>query len=249
MQQAGVGIGDTLLVGAQEGPTPPPPVPLRVVGEVITPTSLVSESSPGEGAAVVPAAALRLEGGALTRDMVVGLPFLVRFRDGTDGQAEVDRLLAAFPDGTYSVPAEHRGDISTLGRISNVPLAFALLLGLLAIGTLAQTLVTSVRARRRDLAILKTVGFSRRQLRGTVAWQASTLAAVALVVGLPVGVLAGRWIWRAFADGIAVVPAPVLNPSAVAIAAVATFVLANLVAAIPSRTAARTRAAVVLRSE
>jgi hypothetical protein len=250
MQRAGVGIGDTLSVGAELGISQePPPRMVRVVGEVITPTSLIGEANPGEGAAVIPPTAFWLAGSALTQEMVDGLPFLIRFRDGVDRQAEVDRLLDALPDGTYSVPAEHRGDISTLGRISSVPLALAVLLGMLALGTLAQTLVTSVRARRRDLAVLKTLGFSRRQLRGTVAWQASTLAAVSLAIGIPIGLLAGRWIWRAFAGGIAVVPAPVVGPTAVVIAVAITIALANLVAAIPSRTAARTKAAVVLRSE
>lgn len=249
MQRAGVAIGDAVRVQVDDSPKPPPPRSFRVVGEVITPTSLVSESDPGEGAALLPGAAYRLEGPALTRDMVTGLPFLIRFRDGIDQQAEVDRLLKALPDGTYSVPAEHRGDISTLGRISSVPLAFALLLGVLALATLAQTLVTSVRARRRDLAVLKTLGFSRGQIRAAVAWQASTLVVTALAVGIPVGVVAGRWIWRAFADGLAVMPLPILTPVAVVGAAVGTLVLANLIAAIPARTPARTRAAAVLRSE
>ena len=250
MRRAGVGIGDTLSVAADLGVSPePPPRTLRVVGEVVTPTGLIGEANPGEGAAVIPPTAFLLGGSSLTRDMIDGLPFLIRFRDGVDRHAEVDRLLDALPGGTYSVPAEHRGDISTLGRISSVPLALAVLLGLLALGTLAQTLVTSVRARRRDLAVLKTLGFSRRQLRGTVAWQASTLAVASLAIGIPLGILAGRWIWQAFADGIAVVPAPVVGPASVLIAVAITIALANLVAAIPARTAARTRAAVVLRSE
>ena len=52
-------------------------------------------------------------------------------------------------------------------------------------------LVSSLRRRRRELAVLKTLGFSRRQVRATVAWQASTVAAVGLVVGIPLGLLVG----------------------------------------------------------
>jgi hypothetical protein len=253
MRQAGVQIGGTVRVGVAGagGTDPPPPSPrtMRVVGEVIAPTSLFSESEVGDGAAITIAAGVRLVGQQFTREMVDGLAYLIRFRDGVQTQAEVNRLLARFPDGTYSSPSAHRGDISTLGRITEVPLVFALLLGALALATLAQTLITSVRARRRDLAILKTLGFSRRQIRGLVAWQASTLVAVALAFGLPLGLLAGRWIWRAFAGGIAVVPRPTLSPWWFPAAVVATLVLANLIAAIPARTAARTRPAVILRSE
>ena len=251
MRQAGVQIGDTVRVGVAGGTDPPPPPPrtMRVVGEVISPTSLFGESEVGDGAAITVAAGVRLVGQQFTREMVDGLAYLIQFREGVQTQAEVNRLLARFPDGTYSSPSAHRGDISTLGRITEVPLVFALLLGALALATLAQTLITSVRARRRDLAILKTLGFSRRQIRGLVAWQASTLMAVALAFGLPLGLLAGRWIWRAFAGGIAVVPRSTLSPWWFPAAVVATLVLANLIAAIPARTAARTRPAVILRSE
>ena len=43
------------------------------------------------------------------------------------------------------------------------------------------TLVASVRRRRRDLALLKTLGFTQRQLAGAVAWQASVAAIVGVV--------------------------------------------------------------------
>lgn len=72
-----------------------------------------------------------------------------------------------------------------------MPLALGLVLVALAVGTLAQVLLTSVR-RRRDLAVLKTLGLSRWQVQAVVAWQAVALAAAALAVGLPLGVVAGR---------------------------------------------------------
>ena len=67
------------------------------------------------------------------------------------------------------------------------------LLALLAAAALAHLLVTSVRRRRRDLAILKSLGFVRGQVSAAVAWQATTVALLALAVGLPLGVALGRW--------------------------------------------------------
>jgi ABC-type antimicrobial peptide transport system permease subunit len=115
-------------------------------------------------------------------------------------------------------------------------------------GTIAQTLVTSVRRRRRDLAILKAVGFVGRQVRASVAWQATAIAGTGLLVGLPLGVAAGRWAWTLLAQGFAIQPVAVLSPGLL-LAIPAVLLLANAVAAIPARTAARTRAAVVLRTE
>ena len=53
-------------------------------------------------------------------------------------------------------------------------------------------LVTGVRCRRRDLAILQIIGMRKAQLLTVVCWQAAALTAAALIVGIPVGILAGR---------------------------------------------------------
>ena len=106
-----------------------------------------------------------------------------------------------------------------------------------------------VRRRRRDLGILKTIGFVRGQVAATVAWQATTLAVVALLVGLPLGVAAGRWAWLLVNQGLGSLADPVTPAIALVVAVPATVLVANLVAALPARAAAATRPAVVLRSE
>src|SRR5205823_8599150 len=95
-------------------------------------------------------------------------------------------------------------DILNYARIQGTPLALAGLLALLALATVAHLLVTSTRRRRRDLAVLKTLGFVRRQVSAAVAWQATTLVLLALIVGLPVCVAAGRWVWQLFAGQLGV---------------------------------------------
>ena len=59
--------------------------------------------------------------------------------------------------------------------------------------------------------------------------------------------LAGRWAWLLFASRVAIVPAPVISPLTL-LAIPAVVLLANAIAAIPARTAARTHPAVVLRT-
>jgi ABC-type lipoprotein release transport system permease subunit len=144
---------------------------------------------------------------------------------------------------------ERPADIQAYAGVRSTPLVLAGLLALLGIGVLAHLLVTSVRARRRDLAVLKTLGSSRRQVGATVAWQATTLAGLALVIGIPLGIVAGRWTWRGFADDLGVVATVAVPGLAFLAIAVVGIALANLIAAFPARTAARTSAAVVLRSE
>ena len=92
-------------------------------------------------------------------------------------------------------------------------------------------------------------GISVRNLLATVAWQATTFAAIGLVVGLPLGVAVGRWTWYLFAQQIEVVPEPVVPLPLVLLVVPAAVLLANLVAALPAWSAAATRAAVVLSAE
>jgi ABC-type lipoprotein release transport system permease subunit len=128
----------------------------------------------------------------------------------------------------------------------------AILGGALALGAvvaLALTLIACVRRRRRELALLKTLGFVRRQLAAAVAWQASIAVALGVVVGVPVGILLGRTLWNLFAHEIDAVPAPSVPGLVIVLIALGALVLANVVASVPGRMAARTSTALVLREE
>ncbi len=140
-------------------------------------------------------------------------------------------------------------DIVSYERVRTTPLVLAGVLALLAIATVTHALVTAVRRRRRDLALLKTLGFTRRQVMGSVAWQASTFAFLALVIGVPVGVIVGRWAWTALADDLGTVAEPIVPVLAVVLAVPVVLLIANAVAYVPGRIAARLRPATVLRSE
>ena len=102
----------------------------------------------------------------------------------------------------------------------------------------ALTLITSVRRRRRDLALLKTLGFTRRQLAGVVTWQATIAVTIGAIIGIPLGVVLGRSLWDLFAREIHAVPEPTVPALTIALVALGALLLANIVAAIPGRQAA-----------
>lgn len=107
-------------------------------------------------------------------------------------------------------------------------------------------LLTGVRHCRRELAVLKTLGLTRPQVIRVMSWQASALAAAALLVGLPLGVVAGRWSWALFAASVGVAGQADVPVPLVLLAIPAALVLANVIAAGPGWTAARIRLAPIL---
>ena len=111
------------------------------------------------------------------------------------------------------------------------------------------TLVVSVSRRRRELAILRTIGFTKGQVRATVAWQATTLTAIGLVLGTVLGFVVGERVWHVVADDLGVSPSISVPVLAVVLLIPVTVLVANLIAAIPGRNAARTPPAVALRAE
>lgn len=243
MREAHLRIGDTVEV-APADPTDETsaadlkPVRYRIVGRAIIPQLFFEPHEPGEGAAMTLPAVRRM-----TAAPDEEIPALVRFRAGVDPTTEMRRLQLA------GLRRQQRGDLTTLQGVAAVPLALSAILAAMAAAALVHTLVSTIRRRSRDLAILRTLGFTRRQLRSSVMWQAASLVVVASVVGLPAGVAAGRWLWRLFADQIAVLPQPQVPIGSVLIVAPVTLALALGVALAPARRAARTQPAVVLRTE
>jgi len=113
----------------------------------------------------------------------------------------------------------------------------------------AHALVSTTRRRRHDLAVLRVLGFVGGQVRSTVRWQALTVAAVGLVVGVPAGVIAGRRIWSTLAGAIGVVDDWSFPRLTVVVAVPVTVAVAVLLAIPPGRAAARVSPGRVLRAE
>jgi hypothetical protein len=211
-------------------------------GAVTTAAVLSTPSVPGEST--------RCRAGATCYNF-----FLLRYRPGTDTAAAAATLTSAItragcPPGFCAMTADQRpSDIKDYASVRDTPLVLAAVLIVLAAGTLAHVLLTGVRRRRRDLALLKTLGFARSQVLCVVAWQATVFATVMLLIGLPLGVLAGRWAWTFFATAAGVAAQPAIPLTAVLLAIPVTLLLANLIAAWPGWTAARLRPAAVLHTE
>ena len=266
-------IGDTVLVGLGSPRTAPlylPPQPLRIVGAATFPavagsSNFADHTSMGVGGlfsfASLPSAFVQQ---TRNPDPVQNGPALVfvRYRPGSSASAasnDLRRIVAiaarqfardpaAAGAGISVLPVQRPAAIVNYQSTGQTPLVLALGLAVAATVALALSMTASVRRRRRDLAVLKTLGFIRRQMLATVTAQALVTAVLAVAVGVPLGIAAGRQLWVAFARSIYAVPKPTV-PLSVAWAAASAIAVAVAVAVVPGRVAARTPAAVELNAD
>jgi hypothetical protein len=238
MKSLGLAVGDRVRVGSDGGR------PATVVGEALLPaTSHTDYDQSGWMTAT-----------GLTR--AAGPPsgngedyLLLKWAPGTDVAAAERRLTRIAGTDFFAQAAVLPTAVADLARIEDLPLALGAFFGLLACATVAHALVTTVRRRRRDLAVLRAIGFTRRQTRGAIAWQSTLLAIAGLVVGVPAGIAVGRVAWRWLADDFPIVYVPPAAALAVLVVAGIALAIANALAAGPAHAATRIRPAEALRVE
>jgi hypothetical protein len=253
----GLGIGDTVSVETDQLE----PIDASVVGIAVLPTVgplAAARTTLGLGALLpVDVEIADAEGSACRRcDGVNPSVIAMRLRDGVDPAALAadlgDRVDTWDLSGTSPIvltSAVQPPVIANARDLRGVPVALvAILVGAVIVG-LATSIAVSVRERRRDLAVLRTLGFWRRQLAATVRWQALAVVGVGVVVGLPLGLVAGRAAWRWYADDLGVAPVVELPLWALAATYAGAVVVGLLAAVRPGRAAARIAPAEALRAQ
>jgi hypothetical protein len=180
---------------------------------------------------------------------------LLRFAPGPHKAADiatfkqsVSAFCATIQQSTCLLTGQRPDGVTGYARIDGTPEVLAGILAVLGLAVLAQFTVLSGRRRRRDFAILKAIGLLRRQLRAITAWQVTTLAALALLVGLPLGIAVGRWAWTLFADNLGIPPGAIIPVPLLAIVP-AVIIAANAIAFWASRVTAQLSPAQILHSE
>ncbi len=252
MVALGKRVGETVQIGPGGGRE----AHLTIVGTATMPALL----GPGMGNGAIIDYRLIPPSVRNTQGNVVPGPnaYLIRTNGPADqAQRSLDRIVQTINNANSPSPGSAGGVIAALRPEeivnSHSIVAIPAILGTsLAVGAalaLGTTLVASVRWRRRDLAVLKTLGLSGRQLGSIVAWQSSVTVAIGTLIGVPLGIIFGHLLWTAFAQAIHAVPVTSIPALYVAAIAVGAVILANVVAAVPARVAARTPTAVLLRAE
>jgi putative ABC transport system permease protein len=153
--------------------------------------------------------------------------------------AAVETVAARYAPGTTvqdqaAYKAEQTKGINQVLALIYTLLALAIVIALLGIGN---TLALSIFERTRELGVMRAVGMTRGQLRGTIRWESVIIALQGTFLGLVVGVFFGWALVRAQrSQGLSVFSVPWLTLVIIVLLAG----LAGVVAAIlPSRRAAK----------
>jgi len=244
-------IGDTVEVSSNNSTT----TRLKIVGSAVMPaigTNYIQHLEMGTGALLsyklIPAFSRNPLGASVTGPNAI----LVRLGPGSSARSLQNIANATSGKSASSVNVQGVQRPAEIRNYRSMGTTPALLSGALAIGAIfafGLALISSVQRRRRELALLKTLGFTRRQLASVVAWQASIDVAVGAVIGVALGVLSGRWFWNIFARNIGVVPRPIIPVVPIVLMILGAFLLANIVAFIPGFIAARTKPASLFRAD
>jgi FtsX-like permease family len=260
MRQLGKQIGDTVQVGRGANSRR-----MAIVGTVTLPSlglQLTDHVSLGRGA-VLPESALRAienlnrNHGPIDESFsALSSTLAIDLDPGARAGPVVHRILAAIatgpysqPGGTYQVDRVLGAAVANATQMGSQPLTLAVALAAAMLISLGATVLSGVRQRRRELAVLKVLGLTHGQVRAIVAWQTSAILLVAVALGLPLGLVAGRWTWANFAGSIGVLPITVVPVAAIVLGALALLIGGNALATAPAAIASRTPTPVALRAE
>jgi hypothetical protein len=164
---------------------------------------------------------------------------------GPRGQAAINHYLDAYSGAT---PRMTPISLVNFGEAVNFPLIFGVMLAVFGAATLAHLLLVSVSRRRREIGLLKVLGFVNGQVASVVAWQSTTVAVVGIVIGVPLGVVVGRAIWETFARNLGAVPVSLVPVLLLVALAAGVLAVANLIAIAPALAATRSRPTDLLRT-
>jgi predicted lysophospholipase L1 biosynthesis ABC-type transport system permease subunit len=215
---------------------------MRVVGEALSP---VIDDPPliASGFLVTPgtARALRLDQGD-----DVFRRFVVTFDQGVSTVRGTRALEHAGFEATTPVPPP---EVARLREIERFPDVLVFVLTLIGAVVVLLTMIITVRRRRRTLAVLRVLGFTRVQIIGSVVCQALVFAAVGLLVGIPLGIAVGRFAWGHVSDALGVATDAALPVGVFLLTVLAVTAVSSLAALAPARRAAHLRPAGLLRAE
>jgi hypothetical protein len=218
---------------------------VEVVGRTIVP--LFISDDPDEGSVMALSTFDELCADQLTAEIDENEGLAVRLHDPADAPALIDEMAAA---ERFAQPlAPKPGTVTTLAELRGVPVIVVVTIGALGVFAAAHALLLALRRRRGDLAVLRVLGMRPTDIRRVVGWQAITMTIVAVVLGLPAGLVIGRLVWATIAESSNVLVHVDVAPLQLLLLASGLLAVLITLSLWPAHRAGRLRPADALRTE
>lgn len=226
MRQLDVDIGDTVTMSVAGtelagDDTSARDIVLRVVGEGVAPPFGESDMA---NTGLLPLPALEASGGNTSTAYV-----LVDVSEA-GRHAAIEGLARDYTDemATDVVP----GRVMNLARVRDVPLAGLAVVAVLGVAIMVASLAAAGRRNRRTLAVLRSLGLDAATRQWALLWQGVFAGATVVLIGIPLGLIAGSIVWGQTIANLGTQPGMPLPSNLLAFGAVTTLVTAVATAVI-----------------
>jgi putative ABC transport system permease protein len=154
-----------------------------------------------------------------------------------EAKATLHQVLRAYPSVDANNQAQYKAAIQAqFDTLLNLMQALLILSVLIAVLGIVNTLALSIFERTRELGLLRAVGMTRGQVRSMIRWESLIIAVFGAVLGLGIGLGAGRLVVAALSDKGVALAVPITQIALLA----AVGAVAGLVASVlPARRATR----------
>jgi hypothetical protein len=143
---------------------------------------------------------------AVVPDLFEASQVVVRLAPGADGADATAGVETRFPGSTNEAAPARPDDVASLDALRFAPGWVIALLAVLGAATLLHLGTTTAWRGRDEIATLRAIGMSARQLVACAATQHLVLVVAAVAVGIPTGLAVGRGTWSGVADSVDVQP-------------------------------------------
>jgi putative ABC transport system permease protein len=237
-RKLGISVGDTVEVVVRMGPPekgedPGQRVQVHIIGTFVSASGevmqVLRETIPGDEPPTA---------------------YMIKTRPGADDRAVANALITASGGNLdLEVYSETIEDIRNEWR--PVLLGLNLVLFVIAGINLLSSQLLSIRERRRDFAVLKTLGFTPGQIVASVLAGGGLLALVAFGIGIPLGLVASRIMFDILGSAADIGTGIGELPGVVWLAPLLPIILlvTAIASALPARLASRLEVAEALRHE
>jgi putative ABC transport system permease protein len=232
-REQGLALGDPLTITLSDQP-----FTFRIVG--------VYRETNNRGRMVI----LPLEARRRVQPDVAPYRYVLRLRPGADAQVLAEELTLASRDQLdVRAPADFQTPAWTVSARRMLVVLALVLVGIAVVGVF-NTLWMGVQERRRELALLKAVGVTPRQLALSLLASAAAVALVGYAVGVPLGIVSTRFLIDTVARSMGFGPLrSAMDGVGVLLTLPGTVLVALAGASIPARSAGRMSVVDSLRYE